>query len=348
MFHWYHQGLDAFEHTCITGRAVFDKFNLSLEKHIFSAAYDEKAISELIKYSHQQHLTIKANLESGRDKLLELNSSGRGRAKQLVKNIIENDRQITLPQFMFQVLDVFGIDQDDKSDNAIVLQPTEHMLSSNFPCLPDDGTTITFDRETALACEDYQLLTWDHPMVTGAMDLVLSDEIGNASIGLLKNPALPVGTFFIECLFTVEATAPSELQLNRYLPVTPIRVLIDKNGNNLANKVSSNILDQQLSPVKKPVALQLVKALKEQVTPLVDKAEEHAQNQVVDIQKGATNKINAKLTEEFARLTALKAINPNVRQEELDFIRRQQKELSNYIAKAQLKFEAIRLVVVSN
>ena len=58
------------------------------------------------------------------------------------------------------------------------------------------------------------------------MDLVLSDEIGNASIGLLKNAALPTGTFFLECIFTVEATAPSHLQLGRYLPTPPVRILV--------------------------------------------------------------------------------------------------------------------------
>jgi len=302
----------------------------------------------LIDASHSKHLEIKANLESGRDKLLEIHSSGQGRAQALVKEIEQLDQQTSLPQFMFQVLDVFGIGQDDKSDNAIALQPTEHMLSGNFPCLPDDGTTITFDRDTALACENYHLLTWDHPMVTGAMDLVLSDETGNSSIGLLKNPALPAGTFFLECLFTLEATAPSKLQLNRYLPTTPIRILVDKNGNNLADKVSESVLDQQLSPVKKQVALQLVKALKSQVTPLVSKAEAHAEKAVSALQTKALANMVQKLDLELQRLTALKAVNPSVRQEELDFIQFQQAELTNYINKSQLKFEAIRMVVVSN
>lgn len=348
LFQWYQQGLNAFEHTCITGRAVFEAFSEQLAQLTLSASADEKEVASFVELSHEKHLSLKADLESGRDKLLELNSSGQGKAEKLVERIIQQDSQIHLPQFMFQVLDVFGIAQDDKSDNAIALQPTEHMLTGNFPCLPDDGATITFHRETALACEDYHLLTWDHPMVTGAMDLVLSDEIGNSSIGLLKNPALPAGTFFLECIFTIEAIAPSELQLNRYLPVTPIRVLVDKNGNDLADKVSEAILDQQLSPVKKQVSLQLVKALKSQVTPLVTKAEKHAELQISALQTKAQETMQHKLEQEFQRLTALKAINPSVRQEELDFIKLQQSELANYINKAQLKFEAIRLVVVSN
>jgi ATP-dependent helicase HepA len=348
LFNWYQNGLNAFEHTCITGRAIFDIFGEQLFDLALTEQWQSTAAEKLIDDSHNKHLTLKADLESGRDKLLELRSSGQGRSHALVKEISALDQQIELPQFMFQVLDVFGISQDDKSDNAIALQPSEHMLCSNFPCLPDDGTTITFNRDTALACEDYHLLTWDHPMVRGAMDLVLSDQTGNSSIGLLKNPALPAGTFFMECIFTIEATAPSHLQLGRYLPTTPIRVLVDKNGSDLADKVSETVLDQQLAPVKKQVALQLVKALKDQVTPLVAKAEAHAKPQVVNIQQKALANMHKTLDAEFQRLTALKTINPSVRQQELDFIEFQQSELSHYIDKAQLKFEAVRLIVVSN
>ncbi|OKY26108.1 RNA polymerase-associated protein RapA [Thalassotalea sp. PP2-459] len=348
LFQWYHQGLNAFEHTCVTGRSVYEAQTEQLIDLQFSPVADDASIKHFVDDSHTLHLQIKVELETGRDKLLELNSSGQGRAETLVDEIIQQDNHTRLPQFMFQVFDVFGIGQDDKADNAIALQPTEHMLSGNFPCLPDDGTTVTFHRDTALACEDYHLLTWDHPMVTGAIDLVLSDDVGNSSIGLLKNPALPAGTFFLECMFTLEATAPSQLQLKRYLPTTPIRVLVDKKGNNLADKVSEAVLDQQLIPVKKQVALQLIKALKEQVSPLIEKAETHAKSHVDSLITSAKSLMTDKLTQEWQRLSALKAINPSVRQEELDFISLQQQELTTYIEKAQLKFEAVRLIVVTH
>ncbi|TWX70187.1 RNA polymerase-associated protein RapA [Colwellia sp. C1TZA3] len=348
LFNWYQQALNAFEHTCITGHAVFKAFGENLFELALSASWDSSEAQLLIEQSHEKHLTIKQDLETGRDKLLELHSSGQGKAHALVKKIEQLDQQIHLPQFMFQLLDVFGIQQDDKADNAIALQPSEHMLCSNFPCLPEDGTTITFNRDTALAVENYQLITWDHPMVRGAMELVLCDEIGNSSIGILKNPALPTGTFFLECIFTLAAIAPSNLQLGRYLPTTPIRVLVDKNGNNLADKVSETVLDQQLSPVKKQVALQLVKALRSQVAPLVAKAEDHAEQQVNSIQQKALTSMQAAMDEEQQRLTALKAINPSVRQQEIDFIIMQKKALAEYIEKAKIQFEAIRLIVVSN
>ena len=348
LFDWYQRGMQAFEQTCITGRVVFETFGEQLLSLALTCQQQSAEAESLISNSWQKHLSIKAELESGRDKLLELNSSGQGRAHELVDKIQKVDNDINLPQFMFQALDVFGVQQDDKADNAIALNQSEHMLNSNFPCLPEDGTTVTFDRETALVNENYQLLTWDHPMVRGVLDLVLSDEIGNASIGLLKNEALPVGTFFLECLFTVEATAPAHLQLGRYLPTTPIRILVDKNGNNLADKVSEQVLDKQLSPVKKQMALQLIKALKSQITPLVAKAESHGTHQIVAIQEKSLTAMQNKLSSEQQRLTALKAINPSVRQEEIDFISQQQEELTHYIDKAQLTFEAIRMIVVTH
>jgi len=348
LFDWYQQGMKAFEHTCITGRVVFESYGQKLLSLALTAQHASSSAEKLINDSWQKHCVIKTELESGRDKLLELNSSGQGRAHELVEKIERNDRQIDLPQFMFQALDVFGVQQDDKADNAIALNQSEHMLNSNFPCLPEDGSTITFDRNTALINENYQLLTWDHPMVRGVLDLVLSDEIGNASIGLLKAEALPVGTFFLECLFTVEATAPAHLQLGRYLPTTPIRILVDKNGNDLGNKVSEAVLDKQLTPVKKIMALQLIKALKSQIAPLVSKAEAHGEQQISAIQTKALKSMRSKLGQEQQRLTALKAINPSVRQAEIDFLTHQQDELRHYIDKAQLTFEAVRMIVVTH
>lgn len=348
LFDWYQQGMQAFEHTCITGRIVYEAYGQQLLSLALTAQQASSIAEKLISDTWQKHCKIKAELESGRDKLLELNSSGQGRAHELVKKIERNDRQIDLPQFMFQALDVFGVQQDDKADNAIALNQSEHMLNSNFPCLPEDGSTITFDRDTALINENYQLLTWDHPMVRGVLDLVLSDEIGNASIGLLKTEALPVGTFFLECLFTVEATAPAHLQLGRYLPTTPIRILVDKKGNDLGDKVSEAVLDKQLTPVKKIMALQLIKALKSQIAPLVTKAEFHGEQQISAIQAKALKSMQSKLGQEQQRLTALKAINPSVRQAEIDFLAHQQDELSHYIDKAQLTFEAVRMIVVTH
>ena len=66
------------------------------------------------------------------------------------------------------------------------------------------------------------------------------------------------------------------------------------------------------------------------------------------IQEKALAGMRVAMDEEHQRLTALKAINPSVRQQEIDFISMQKHALAEYIEKAQIQFEAVRLIVVSN
>lgn len=99
----------------------------------------------------------------------------------------------------------------------------------------------------ALAREDAQFITWEHPLIRNGLDLILSGDTGSSTISLLKNKALPVGTLLVELIYVVEAQAPKQLQLNRFLPPTPVRMLLDKNGNNLAAQVELKPLTVSLT-----------------------------------------------------------------------------------------------------
>ncbi len=113
------------------------------------------------------------------------------------------------------------------------------MLVPDFPGLPEDGCTITFERDVALSREDAQFITWEHPLIRNGLDLILSGDTGSSTISLLKNKALPVGTLLLELIYVVEAQAPKRLQLNRFLPATPVRMLLDKTATTSPRRWSS-------------------------------------------------------------------------------------------------------------
>ncbi len=92
----------------------------------------------------------------------------------LVAAIEQQDNTFDLPIYMEELFNAFGIDSEDHSDNALILRPSEKMLDASFPLGDDEAVTITYDRELALSREDMQFITWEHPMVQGGMDLVLS------------------------------------------------------------------------------------------------------------------------------------------------------------------------------
>jgi ATP-dependent helicase HepA len=74
-----------------------------------------------------------AELHTGRDRLLELNSGGAGEGDALVEAILEQDDQFALPIYMETLFDAFGIDSEDHSENALILKPSEKMLDASFP-----------------------------------------------------------------------------------------------------------------------------------------------------------------------------------------------------------------------
>lgn len=117
----------------------------------------------------------------------------------------------------------------------------------------------------ALAREDAQFITWEHPLIRNGLDLILSGDTGSSTISLLKNKALPVGTLLVELIYVVEARGSKQLQLNRFLPPTPVRMLLDKNGNNLAAQVEFETFNRQLNAVNRHTGSKLVNAVQQDV-----------------------------------------------------------------------------------
>src|SRR5690606_18690722 len=105
-----------------------------------------------------------------------------------------------------------------------VLDP-EYLSTDGFPGLKDGPQLVTFDRNTALTREDLPLLRLDHPMVSGAIDLLLEGEHGNASF--LVDDTLPARTALLECVYVLACVADRELGVERYLPPLPLRVVVD-------------------------------------------------------------------------------------------------------------------------
>ncbi|MCF2825058.1 MULTISPECIES: RNA polymerase-associated protein RapA [unclassified Pseudoalteromonas] len=348
LLRWYHEGLDAFETTSTTGQMLYKSFSDDLLALIAEHNCDEDELDPLLEQAAKENAQLRTKMEQGRDRLLELHSSGQGKTDNIVAELEALDNDVILPAFMINVFDTFGVNQEDKGENTIILKPTEHMLNPSFPCLKDDGITVTFDRNTSLSQEDAHFISWDHPMVSGVMDMICNDDFGCASVALLKNNKLPVGTFFVEMIFVAEASAPKSLQVGRFLPPTPIRILMDKGGNDLAQNVAFDAFNQQLSAVGRQTGSKLVNALQSAIHPLITKAGDIAQTQLESIQANAMDKMQKQLGDEQGRLQALKAINPNIRDEEVQVFDKQRAELSTHIEKAQLKLDAIRLIVVAN
>jgi len=343
LFKWYHEALNAFLATCPTGNALQHQFGPRLLPLLEDG--DDDTFQGLIDEARAERERLEAELHAGRDRLLELNSGGGEQGKALVDAIEEQDDQFALPIYMEQLFDAFGIDSEDHSENALVLRPSEKMLDASFPLGDDEAVTITYDREQALAREDMQFLTWEHPMVQGGMDLVLSGSMGNTAVALIKNKALKPGTVLLELLFVSEVVAPRALQLSRFLPPLALRCLLDGNGNDLASKVAFDTLNDQLESVPRASANKFVQAQRDVLATQIAAAEAKIKPRHVERVAEAQRKLKAGLDEELARLVALQAVNPSVRDSEIEALRQQREDGLAALDKAALRLEAIRVLV---
>ena len=340
---WYHEGLNAFEQTCPIGMALFEQYETLLKVRSENKADFE----QLILQTQKQAKALRLALEKGRDRLLELNSNGGEKAQRLAAEIAQTDNSPQLVDFALNLFDIIGVEQDDLSENSIVITPTGTMLVPDFPGLKEEGVTVTFDRQLALAREELEFLTWDHPMIRQGIDLIVSGDIGKASMALLVNKQLPAGTLLVELIYMIESQSPKGLQLNRFLPPTPVRLLLDSKGNDLTGQVNFGTLQNKLKPLGKDIANKMVKMVRPNIEQLI-KIGDHEIAEIVQAQiQEASRLADQILSTELNRLIALKAVNKNIRQAEIDLLEQQRLVSLEELSKASWRLDSLRVIVTN-
>jgi ATP-dependent helicase HepA len=207
--------------------------------------------------------------------------------------------------------------------------------------------TVTVDRQIALAREDMQFMTWEHPLVTSAMDLVLSSETGNAAISVIKHSNLKAGQFLLECLFIVECSAPAELQIGRFLPHTPIRVLIDQNKKDLSEAIDHQSLIETGTKFDQHKIVAFLNSQRPHITNILNMAEQKAKADMQQLVDDATQAMLESLSSEIKRLIRLKKVNPTIKAEEIEQLKDTVMLAHENIQAAQLRLDAVRFVITS-
>jgi len=345
MFHWYHEGLDAFEHTCPAGHSVFVQVESTLLEALHQIDEALEDLPALIDTTRKLHSELNTELQKGRDRLLEYNSCRLDIANQIKNKISSQDYNPELHDYLEKVFDCYGVDTEIHSSKSLVLHPGQQTDLGGFPGLHEDGTTITYDRDTALVNEDMQFLTWEHPMVNGVIDLVLSHELGNTSLCAIKNKNVPPGNLLLEAIFILESMAREQLQVSRYLPLTAIRIVIDVNGKDLSDHLSHDAINQTQEPVSPEVASQVVKSHKMEIRQLINNSETLARQTAPEILANAREQTRQLLKGEINRLKALQQVNSNVRDEEIEYFETQYQGVIQVLESAVPRLDALRIIV---
>jgi ATP-dependent helicase HepA len=344
----YHQGFDLFESTRVSAQGLLERHFEQVTELIGSfdstrTGTSIEALNQLIEQLVPERRALDQALEQGRDWLLERHSCDEQQASKIVTSLQETDLQSAeqLQPFIDRVCDLYGIEQDYHSADCHILRPGDHMVHPQFPHLPEEGLTYTCNREMAVSRDEIQFFSWEHPLICGAMELLLNESTGNSCVAYLEKHAYKTGQFYLQVQFTLSCQAPKHLQLQRYLPTAGLRLSALPDGT-----LKQGVIDRMdaLQDIEKKTAVLLINNMRAPIQKTLKQVEQAGQNQLPELLKRALEKVDQEHDAEIRRLKELKKRNPNIRQQEIDSLQRKQQQLRLHIEQAKLRVDSIRVI----
>ena len=345
---WYGEGTGIFKGHVSGLYQIYDPFKSRLNRLCNACdrgeSMDRAALESLVEETRTHARKIQGILSRGRDRLLELNSFRPQAANSLIKAIVTEDNDTTLERFVLSLFDFFNVFHDELMPRTHAI--TFDMAHPSFPVPPlkQEGMTITFDRSIAVTRGEMDFITWDHPLVHGAMELLLGTEQGNCAFARCRAK----GDFqlLLEAVHVLECVSSGHLHVDRFLPVTPIRVVV----NHLMEEVTVD-RPRDHFPLdlvdEKSGFLREYPEIKETLLPGMIRASVVAvEKQSKQIIAKAKADMTHTLGMEVQRLAHLQVKNPGVTDMEIALARASLEELEAALSTARLRLDALRLIWV--
>src|SRR5206468_909999 len=127
-----------------------------------------------------------------------------------------------------------------------------------------------------------------------------------------------------------------KLHVDRFLPPTPVRVIVNHKGKELEERMTLTSGD--------PHALLEHPELRDLFPFLMESTRAIADERVPGIVDAARKQMSAQLESEIARLQDLQKVNQSVRAEEIELLVRQHRDLGDHLRGARLRLDAIRWI----
>lgn len=350
LYHWYNSALNIFNQISPTAQSVQEEYIQTLKPLLEGAdtADNQQALQAVIAEAKQTRLGLEAQLQAGRDRLLEYNSCRPRVASRIKDAMVDFDSHNLLPQFVERFLASANIDHSVQRDGSWVIAPIDsNEVNEYMESLPlgEDGMSLTFERKLALQREEIDFITHEHPLMRAIYELASTSTFGNTTVGMLKSAAMPQGTVLLEINFRVETIAPKVLNLPATLPTQNIRVFMSEQGGDLSSRISAEMIMPYIERLDNNRARQVIKARGDVIEQRYCDAEDIARAQLAEIGAQASSRFTQQWSREIKRLKHLQTINPNVRDSEIERLEQLQAQGEQALASLSLVPDSIRILV---
>lgn len=339
---WFDEALDIFKRPNPVASRVQKEFMDRVEKFV-GKQIDEAVISDAKARSE----SLIAAMESGRDILLERASCRQPYAAQLEASMKGQTADEDIAEFVEAVLNALNVFYEQLDEDCMLIQPVDNMLVPSLPGLPSEGKTFTTKRSVALARDDIDLLTWDHPLVQGLLEILTTGELGTAAVMRFTTEALPAGTILLEASITLRVPGPRRYQPDQYHAPRTLRILTEATGTkNLSAALPGEKLDPLLTNVPKKVARQVLQMKREELATMLAAIPALTAADLESFSGEAQQAVERQLNERLSQLQWIASNNPLFDQQEVEALETQRDALLSALqGGAQLHIDALRLIV---
>ena len=336
LLRWYGEALRIFARPWHGDHATESAFAKQLRAAL--VAESSAAIDALIEEGVAHNRAITAELEDGRDRLLELNSFDAETAARLQSEIARRETGSALEDFMLEAFTRGGLDVEaiDTRSHAVRAGSEYH---HPFPGFAGEEMGVTFDRDVALRHPERLFLNWDHLMVRDVLDGLLEGSQGNAAVARMEGPTPGL---LLEALFVAEHALDARWRADRFLPPTPIHIVVDVQGN----AVKLDARTRHIEPIDPALLEHLVDQLEAVLPAQVQSARQLAEARAGAIADSARAQMLDVLQPQAQRLVELAGVNDAIGEEELAASRAELGALAEGLQTARVRLDALRLILV--
>src|SRR5690606_17269017 len=148
----------------------------------------------------------------------------------------------------------------------------------------------------------------------------------------------------LESIFVLETAGKESIDIDRFLPHTPLRIIVDHTGKDVTDTYSIEMLNKNLMHGKIDALLES-EAFVDTILPnMISSATEIATELgEKEITKGL-QRMKLKLNHEIDRLTALQKKNNHIRTDEIQTAIEERTSLSKLIKNARIRLDALQLI----
>ncbi|MBN1968351.1 MAG: RNA polymerase-associated protein RapA [Candidatus Delongbacteria bacterium] len=338
---WYNEGLNYFDYYIHGTAEIYSTLSTELIELI--TKFDETKLEIFLIKTKRIKDEISKKIRDGRDKLIEINSFNEKAVKKLLTNIKHSLVDKDFEEYILKLLDYyhFFYEETDKHNYSIDL----NLIPDNdfpLPMVKDETLILSFSREKSLYSPYTEYITPEHFMVRDSLDLFLSSDSGNATIVEWKKSKM--SNLVIELFFILETPVSRNLNVNKYLPFKPIRIVMDNNFRDLSEDYSFDLINSSTMEFDNFCSEEYQIVYDFYIPSMMEKIEKFADKKSLDFINLAKARIESDLDKEIDRYRKLNKYNNDIFGKEIDVLLEKKNKLISTVENARPRIECIRIV----